>query len=211
MIKLAVFDMDGTIFESYLDWLKIREELKIPQGDSILQEIYKTGKVDKVRLDILERYERENTLKTKPIDGFSQCLRYLETRQIKTALVTNNNKQNTDFLLTRFNLCFEVVITREMGLWKPEPDAFFYVMNLYGCTAEEVISIGDSHYDVRASRAARIPAIYIIEKEDRGVPIEGERDDGITYFTDYYQLKEIFESYNRFPAPRGLDKKGEIE
>lgn len=201
--------MDGTIFESYLDWLKIREELKIPRSDSILQEIYKDGKIDKVRLEILERYEKENTLKTKPIDGFTQCLRYLETRQIKTALVTNNNKENTDYLLDRFNLRFDLVITREMQLWKPEPDAFFYIMNLYGCTAEEIISIGDSHYDVRASRAAHISAIFIIEKEDRGVPIDS--DDGITYFTDYHQLKKILESYNRFPAPRGLDKKGEIE
>lgn len=192
MIKLAVFDMDGTIFESYLDWLKIREELNVPKGDSILQEIYKNGKADMARLEILERYERENTLKTKPINGFAECMRYLESQRIKTALVTNNNKKNTDFLLTRFNLCFDAVITREMRLWKPDPDAFFYVMNLYGCTAEEIISIGDSHYDVRASRAAQISAIFIIENESRGVPIE--TGDGITYFNDYYHLQEILES-----------------
>ncbi|MDQ1355615.1 MAG: phosphoglycolate phosphatase [Acidobacteriota bacterium] len=189
MIKLAVFDMDGTIFESYLDWLKIREELNIPRGDSILKEIYKDGKVDEPRLEILEKYERENTLQTKPIHGFSECLHYLESRQIKTALVTNNNKGNTDYLLDRFNLRFDLVVTREMRLWKPEPDAFFYIMNLYGCTAEEIISIGDSHYDFRASRAAHIRAIFIIENENRGVPIES--DDGITYFNDYYHLKEI--------------------
>lgn len=184
--------MDGTIFESYLDWLQIREELKIPRGDSILKEIYKDGKVDKARLEILEKYEKENTLKTKPIHGFSDCLHYLENRQIKTALVTNNNKENTDFLIERFNLRFDLVITREKRLWKPEPDAFFYIMNLYGCSAEEIISIGDSHYDVRASRAARISAIFIIEKENRGVPIDS--NDGITYFTDYYHLKDILES-----------------
>ncbi len=184
--------MDGTIFESYLDWFKIREELNIPHGDSILQEIYKGGKADMVRLTILERYERENTLKTKPINGFAECLCYLEEQQIKTVLVTNNNKKNTDFLLTRFNLRFDAVITREMQLWKPDPDAFFYVMNLCRCTAEEIISIGDSHYDIRASRAAHISTIYIIEKESRGVPIE--TGDGITYFSDYYHLKEILES-----------------
>ncbi|HLP48736.1 MAG TPA: HAD-IA family hydrolase [Candidatus Kapabacteria bacterium] len=192
MIKLAVFDMDGTVFESYLDWLKIREELNIPKGSSILQEIYKDGHADKIRLEILERYEEENTLKTKPIDGVAECLRYLENNQVKTALVTNNNKKNTDFLLTRFNLRFNAVITREMELWKPDPDAFFYVMKLYGSTAEEIISIGDSHYDIRASQAAKIPAIFIIKNKNGEVPLENQ--DGVIYFDDYYHLKEILET-----------------
>ena len=41
MIKLAIFDMDGTVFENYLDWLQIRKELDIKQGGNILKEIYK--------------------------------------------------------------------------------------------------------------------------------------------------------------------------
>ncbi|HLP47859.1 MAG TPA: HAD-IA family hydrolase [Candidatus Deferrimicrobium sp.] len=192
MIKLAVFDMDGTVFESNLNWLKIREELNIPKGSSILQEIYKDGYPDTIRLEILERYEEENTLKTKPIDGVIEYLCYLENKQVKTALVTNNNKKNTDFLLTRFNLRFNAVITREMQLWKPDPDAFFYVMKLYGSTPEEIISIGDSHYDIRASQAAHIPAIFIIKNKNEEVPLENQ--DGVTYFDDYYHLKKILET-----------------
>ncbi|MCU0290163.1 MAG: HAD family hydrolase [Acidobacteria bacterium] len=191
MIKLAVFDMDGTIFESYLDWLQIRAELNIPAGSSILQEIYKDGKVDLDRLEILERYEEENTLKTKPIDGVMECIGYLVNHQVKTVLLTNNNKKNTDFLLTRFALHFDAVITREMHLWKPGPDAFFYIMNLYDSTAEEIISIGDSHYDIHASRAANIPAIFIIKNQDEGIPIENEND--VIYFENYNHLKEILE------------------
>ncbi len=204
MIKLAIFDMDGTIFESDLDWIKIREELKIKSGENILEELYEKGSVDTARLDILEGYERANTLKTKPIKGASQLLRYLEARRIKTVLITNNNKQNTDFLLKKFNFNFDTVITREMGLWKPEPDAFFHVMDLYGCAAEEIISIGDSHYDARASQAAEITGIYIIKKENRGVPIEGS---GVTYFDDLHHLKEILEFRTGF----SLDKREEIE
>ncbi|UCH93486.1 MAG: hypothetical protein JSV88_24885, partial [Candidatus Aminicenantes bacterium] len=69
MIKLAIFDMDGTVFKSHLDWLKIREELNISPGGNILGEIYKNNRVDKIRLEILENYEHENTLKTEPIKG----------------------------------------------------------------------------------------------------------------------------------------------
>ena len=40
MIKLAIFDMDGTVFESHLDWKKIKEILGVKSGN-ILKEIYK--------------------------------------------------------------------------------------------------------------------------------------------------------------------------
>jgi HAD superfamily hydrolase (TIGR01509 family) len=191
MIKLAIFDMDGTVFENYLDWLRIRKELDIKQGGNILKEIYKDGCVDAARLELLEKYEADNTLTTKPIKGIAECLCYLETRKIKTALITNNNKRNTNLLLDKFNLRFDTVITREMRLWKPEPDAFFYVMDLHDCAAEEVIVIGDSHYDVKASRAANISDVFIIEKENRGVPID---DDGVIFFNDFYHFKKILES-----------------
>lgn len=183
--------MDGTVFENYLDWLRIRKELDIKQGGNILKEIYKDGRVDTVRLELLEKYEADNTLKTKPIKGISECLCYLGTREIKTALITNNNKRNTDLLLDKFNLRFDTVITREMGLWKPDPDAFFYVMDLHNCAGEEVIAIGDSHYDVKASRAANISDVFIIKNENRGVPID---ENGVTFFYDFFHFKEILES-----------------
>ena len=125
MIKLAVFDMDGTVFTSHLDWLKIREELNIPPGGNILKEIYNNNQVDKKRLEILESYEKENTLKTEPINGIPDFLFYLKKRNIATVLLTNNNRENTHYLLDKFDIEFDLVMTRELKLWKPDPDAFF--------------------------------------------------------------------------------------
>jgi HAD superfamily hydrolase (TIGR01549 family) len=195
-LKLAIFDMDGTVFESYLDWPRIKEELNINiKNGNILKEIYKENGVDYDRLQTLESYEEYNTFKTKPIKGISECLCFLESREIKTALITNNNQKNTDFLLKKFNLGFDTVITREMRLWKPDPDAFFYVMKLYHCRADEVISIGDSHYDIKAPKAANISNIFIIKKETGPLPVAGDDDSKVIYFNDFFHLKEILESY----------------
>ena len=194
-IKLAIFDMDGTVFESYLDWSRIKEELNInKKNGNILKEIYRENRVDYDRLQTLERYEEQNTLKTKPIKGIPVCLGYLEGRGIKTALITNNNRKNTDFLLKKFNLYFDTVVTREMRLWKPDPDAFFHVMKLYNCMADEVISIGDSHYDIKAPRAADISNIFIIIKETGPLPVSGDASN-VIYFNDFFHLREILESY----------------
>jgi HAD superfamily hydrolase (TIGR01509 family) len=194
MIKLAIFDMDGTVFESHLDWLKIREELEIERGGDILKEIYRGDRVDRARLEILEKYERENTLKTKPIKGIGEFLRFLKGGGVTAVLVTNNNRDNTYFLLNQFGLTFDLVVTREMKLWKPDPDAFFYAMDLYRCKPGDTITIGDSHYDVKASRRAHVSHIFII-KSSRAIQMIGADTKDVIYFDDYIDLKAILEKF----------------
>ena len=196
MIKLAIFDMDGTVFKSYLDWLEIRRELKIPPGGNILEKIYKDNHVDKERLEILENYERDNTLKTEPINGISDFLVYLKRVNMTTVLLTNNNRENTHFLLAKFNIDFDLVITRELKLWKPDPEAFFYVMKKTGYTPKSTISIGDSHYDVKASRRANVPYIFII-KTPTSISLQKEIPD-IILFRDYFDLKTIIKRKDLF-------------
>lgn len=188
-VKLAIFDMDGTVFESYLDWKLIRKELGIQSN--ILAELYKEGRVDHTRLELLERYEEENTLKTKPIPGIETYLDFLRTRGVATALVTNNNQKNTRYLLEKYKLRFGSVLTREKGLWKPEPAAFHHVMETAGRGVGETVAIGDSHYDVLAARAAGITGIFVIEKENHPLPID---DHGVVYFKDYHHLQELSQS-----------------
>ena len=189
MIKLAIFDMDGTVFTSHLDWLKIRNELDVPPGGNILEEIYKDNRVDKKRLEILENYEKENTLKTKPINGISDFIIFLKRENINTGLLTNNNRENTYYLLDKYHLDFDLVVTRELKLWKPDPDALFYTMKKTGCTPQESISIGDSHYDIKASQRANVPYIFII-KTPRSISLQKE-NPGIILFADYIDLKNI--------------------
>ncbi|MCK5055288.1 MAG: HAD family hydrolase [Candidatus Aminicenantes bacterium] len=186
MIKLAIFDMDGTVFESHLDWEKIRRDLGIKSN--ILKEIYQDNGVDHKKLKKLEGYEEDNTLKTVPIRGISDFLTFLETRGITSVLVTNNNRKNTDFLLNRFDLSFDSVLTREKKMWKPSPEPFLFVMERYRCKQEESISIGDSHYDVLASREAGIKNIFII-KNKRQLKLS---DTGnIVFFSDFLELKYV--------------------
>lgn len=194
MFKLAILDMDGTVFESYLDWQFIREKLKIKKGGDILKEIYRDNQVDKERLETLEAYEKENTQKTVPIKGIKEFLTRLKNKQIPTALVTNNNTENTDFLLEKFNLDFDLVITRDLNLWKPEPDALLYAMKKYGSAPGETVSIGDSIYDVRASRRAKVPRIFVIDNAKTREFLANESSENgkdVTFFKDYLELQEI--------------------
>jgi HAD superfamily hydrolase (TIGR01509 family) len=187
-VKLVIFDMDGTIFESFLDWPRIRKDLGL-ENRNILQAIYRSGRVDHRKLSLLEKYERENTLKAKPVRGIKSFLAFLDTRQVKPVLVTNNNKSNTEFLLDKFRLNFHGLVTRESGLWKPDPGAFLTLMKRFSVAPAETISIGDSLFDIQASKSADITDIFV--KINRNRPIVTQTDVG--YFTDYVELKRTIQ------------------
>ncbi len=187
-IRLAFFDMDGTIFESYMDWSNIKKELDL-ENRNILREIYQVQQVDHQRLKLLEKHEKENTLKTQPIRGIPEFVTFLKQQGLKLVLITNNNKANTDYLLEKFHLEFHRVVTREARLWKPDPDAFLYMMEVLSCSPEETISIGDSHYDIEASKRANIANIYI--KSD--ITNDVKTLDDVVYFQHYFELKKIIE------------------
>jgi len=187
-VKLVIFDMDGTVFESFLDWTRIKKELNL-KNRNILRSVYRDSQVDHQKLALLEKYEKENTQKTRPIRGIAEFLSFLRQKQVKVALVTNNNKSNTEYLLNKFRLEFHESVTRESGLWKPDPDAFLYLMNRFSSTAAETISIGDSSYDIEASKRADIPYIFIINNPNKPI----KPSIGTVVFQDYFELKGIIE------------------
>ncbi len=189
MIKLVIFDMDGTIFESYLNWKEIKKELGVESG-RILSEIYHDKGVDVERLQVLEKYEAENSRKTKPLAGIEPFLAFLRSAGLRIALITNNNRENTSYLLKKYPMDFDLIITREMKMWKPEPDALIHAMNRFACQPDETVSIGDGHFDIISSKKAHITNIFIISDNSRAID-PALIDDSVTFFKDYLHLQEI--------------------
>jgi HAD superfamily hydrolase (TIGR01509 family) len=184
-VKLAVFDMDGTVFESYYDWERIKVELGIRKN--ILQELFREGTVDLSRVRRLEEYEEMNTRRTRPRPGIRRLLTQLRDRGVPAALNTNNSRKNAEYLLSKFNLSFNEVITRENKLWKPAPDSFLYLGRIFKCHPGQMVSIGDSRYDILASRAAGIDRIFIIYS-DQSKQL-AQKYPYIRLFRDYTHLE----------------------
>lgn len=154
--------MDGTLVDVPYDWQRIRTELET-QGRPILtylqdlEEPERTAKWDK-----LEEFEREATLKARLKKGIPELLDYLTNTGIKQALVTNNTKKNVIFLLNKFRLEFDFILTRESGLWKPSGRPFITVLERFDLKKDECCVIGDSLFDVRAAAEAGIANVFII-------------------------------------------------
>jgi HAD superfamily hydrolase (TIGR01509 family) len=174
-IRGVIFDLDGTVVENDYDWPRIREELGTG-ASSILGYLDSLGEPKRsAKWAILESHEARQTQASVLRDGILELLGMLRSRRIAAALVTNNSRRNTEFLLGKFGLGFDCVITREQGLWKPSGAPFLEVLRTLGLGPGECGVIGDTHFDVLAALDAGIDAIFLLTDDPGrfvGYPVE---------------------------------------
>jgi HAD superfamily hydrolase (TIGR01509 family) len=174
-LRGVIFDLDGTVVENDYDWSRIREELGTG-GTSILAYLDSLeGPERSAKWAILESHEAAQTEASVLREGVRELLALLRARGLSAALVTNNSRRNTEFLLEKFDLAFDCVVTRESGLWKPSGAPFLEVMRTLGLAPDACGVVGDTHFDVLAALDAGIDAIFLLSDEPErfaGFPVE---------------------------------------
>jgi HAD superfamily hydrolase (TIGR01549 family) len=165
-LKGAIFDMDGTLVDAPYDWKSIKEKLNT-QGKPILSHLQGLVEPEKTqKWKQLENFEKEATKKAVLKKGIPEFLVFLRTRGLKVALVSNNSRENVEYLLHKFRLSFDLVLPRESGLWKPSGAPFHAVLKELKLNREECCVIGDTFFDIEAAKDAGIDKVFILN-EDR--------------------------------------------
>ncbi len=162
ILKGVIFDLDGTLVENAYDWPLIKRELGTG-GTPILAYLEGLEEPERSRKRaVLERHEAEQTETSVLRDGVRGFLEWLRERGIAAALATNNSRRNTDFLLRKFDLSFDDIITRESGLWKPSGAPFLEILRRWNLEASACCVVGDTHFDVLAAREAGIGRVFLL-------------------------------------------------
>jgi len=174
-IRGLIFDLDGTVVENDYDWTRIRAELGTG-ATSILGYLAGLPEPERsAKWSILEAHEAAQTAASVLREGVRELLAFLQERGVTAALVTNNSRRNTEFLLAKFGLAFDRVITRESGLWKPSGAPFLEVLRTFRLAPGECGVVGDTRFDVLAALDAGIETIFLLSDEPdlyAGLPVE---------------------------------------
>jgi len=193
-IRAALLDMDGTIYDSGIDWLALRDEIDIPwDGRPILQQLAEAEDATRDRgIAALHRAEAEGAAGGKLIDGTEELLALLHDHRIPCALVTNNSRRSVQIVLGRHDLGFDLVLTREDGAAKPEPYLFLEALDRLGALPAEALVVGDAHLDLLAAVAAGVSEVILV-----GTPpwMKAEIPDGVEYreARDLHHVRELVE------------------
>lgn len=174
-VKAVVFDMDGTLTVSPLDFDLIRAECGIPKGRPILEFLREASAPERERIgSILDRHERQAAESCTLRDGARQVTEELRRRGLKTALLTRNSAESVQTVLRRFGLRFHCWLSREDSEPKPSPQPVLKIAETFGLAPAEVLVVGDYVFDVQAGQAAGARTAFV--RTGSGVPPPPEAD-----------------------------------
>lgn len=161
-VAAFVLDLDGTLVDSPYDWPGLRRQLGV-EGPSLIDGLNGLASPHReAAWQALEEAERAATAAATLHEGTRELLDLLRRRDLPVALVTNNTAANAHQLLETFQLSFDVVLTRDDGVWKPSGAPLLEAARRLGVPAERCVKVGDSRYDLDAAREAGYGRVVLL-------------------------------------------------
>ena len=160
--KAVLFDMDGTLTQDTMDLDRLRRDLGMPEGIAILENIAKLPDGQRAIAEkTLHDFELNAAMESELNEGCLDLLDWLTARKIGTALITRNTKRSVATVLEKHGLQFEVQITREDGIFKPNPEPLWEACKRIGVDPKLTWMVGDWKYDIEAANAAGIFSVWL--------------------------------------------------
>lgn len=174
-VEAVLFDMDGTITRPYIDFAAIRADIGVPSDESILEHVAQLKSVDRDRAQkILAGYEADAAHNSELNDGAEELVGFLNERNIRTALVTRNNRNATQVVCDKHGLRFDVVVAAEDATPKPSPEPVRLVARRLQIEPIRMLMVGDFLFDVQAGTAAGTRTVFLTNGKKPDFEVEAD-------------------------------------
>ncbi|TQV72614.1 HAD-IA family hydrolase [Exilibacterium tricleocarpae] len=162
-IEGVIFDLDGTLADTKLDFAAMCEQLQVPASTPLLEHI--EGLTDRrqseIARDLLEQHEMSGAACAEWMPGAQQMLERLHAANMPMGIVTRNMRAAAMLTIERLGIPIDVVITREDCQPKPHPEGLLKISSHWSIAAENIAYVGDYKFDLLAANSANMLACLI--------------------------------------------------
>lgn len=168
-IRGLIFDLDGTLVDSGLDFEQMRCEMGLAPGLPLLESLAALSDAEAERChQILARHERAGAERAVLMPGVAEFLAQVAERGIRCAVFTRNGREIARLTLERLGLSFETIVAREDAPIKPDPTGILGICKSWGLQPTDVAMVGDYRFDIVAGRQAGVKTVcYAARRNDR--------------------------------------------
>lgn len=168
----VIFDLDGTLADSGLDFEAMRREMGLLPGQPILEALARLPEPEAARCRaILDRHEWEGARRARAMPGAAAFVEHLNRRGLLGAVLSRNARAIVEATLDRLGLAFDRVLGREDGPAKPDPTLVERLCAEWRLAPDEVVLVGDYVFDIEAGRRAGTwTVLYTAGRDAEGLP-----------------------------------------
>ena len=154
MLQGIIFDMDGTITKPKVNFAALEREIEKNIG-FVLEHAERSSPEARAKaMEIFDQVETQAAIESELNEGVHELLDYISQKQLKTAILTRNCRKSVDVVMSKHNIHFEHVISRDDARPKPAPDAILLLSKMMNIHTDYLLMVGDYKYDIMCGKAA---------------------------------------------------------
>ena len=167
-IKAVVFDLDGTLVDSALNFSAICRDIGWPIGTPLLERLAEmTDLAERQRAEqIIRQHEMTGADNASWMPGAQQCVQNLMAQGMPLAILTRNMRAATQRVLQRLQIPIRHVLTREDCAPKPDPAGLLHLAAQFSLPISQVLYVGDYLFDLQTAANAGAPSCLYLNNHN---------------------------------------------
>lgn len=148
----VIFDLDGTLVESSLDFAFLRQSLNCPDHLDLLAHVDSLDDHAKAHANaFIEQHELDDAQHAKWLPGALELVSAIADLGLPMAIVTRNSPEAARIKVSNNRIPIQRVLTRADAPAKPDPTALLMVAKDWQQSPETIMYVGDYKYDLQAA------------------------------------------------------------
>lgn len=175
-LRGIVFDLDGTLVDSALDFSAMRRETGCPEGTGLL-EFVATLDCDSERAAaeaVIHRHEMAGAARATWMPGASRLLHSIADAGLPLGIVTRNSRAAAGMTLEALGAPPLALVAREDARPKPDPDGLLQLARRWQLAPKALAYVGDFRFDIEAAKRAGMPAVLYLQDKNRDYAAEAD-------------------------------------